>query len=170
MEEISFQLAQQGEIAIVLRLLKEAAIWMKEKGIDYWQDWVDPPSAFIGWIQSGFHHKEFYLVKRNETIIGCFRLQWNDEVFWGERKEPAGYIHSFTIDRKLAGQNFGKEVIKLIENICKQNNKEYLRLDCGRNLESLCHYYENIGFLPISETIVRGEKLILYEKRIRQSS
>jgi hypothetical protein len=36
--------------------LKDAAIWLGEREIDYWQDWLNPPVEFVCWIQEGFQN------------------------------------------------------------------------------------------------------------------
>jgi hypothetical protein len=165
--ELTFRLAHPDEITIVLQLLREAALWLREKQIDYWQDWLDPPPAFVHWIQKGFQQGEFYLVYSGGDLIGCFRLMWKDEAFWGERREPAGYIHSFTTVLKVAGERWGERILAMMEAHCAGMGKEYLRLDCGSRIENLCAYYEANGFRKAGTTIVRGEELTLYEKRIQ---
>jgi N-acetylglutamate synthase-like GNAT family acetyltransferase len=166
MDEIVFTRAGGNDLAEILRLLKEAAIWLKMKDINYWKDWIDPPEKFINWIKLGFERNEFYLIKQGDSIIGCFRLSENDELFWGKQDSPAYYVHSFTIDRKLNGKQLGIRVMKDIEKLCKELNKKYLRLDCSSTIPALKQYYENFGFSAVGETMVHGEKLTLYEKEI----
>lgn len=165
--DLYFRPAQPHEIIIVLQLLKEAALWLQKKQVDHWQDWVDPPLAFVQWIQQGFQNGEFYLVYQQSELIGCFRLQWEDDTFWGRRNEPAGYLHSFTTVRRLAGQRWGERILALIEAHCQAAGKEYLRLDCRSQVTDLCRYYESNGFQKVGTTTVRGEELTLYEKRIK---
>jgi N-acetylglutamate synthase-like GNAT family acetyltransferase len=166
MKQIIFRKARTEELEQGLLLLKEAAFWLQEKGIDYWQDWISPPPHFIDWIKQGFNQSEFYMVEKDKNVIGCFRLQWQDPVFWGEQGGNAGYIHSLTISRGLAGQGIGKCVLDLIESHCRQNGKELLRLDCGVDVKGLRKYYEQYGFKPVGEVTVLGERLALYEKQI----
>jgi hypothetical protein len=37
-------------------------------------------------------------------------------------------------------------IIKKVEEICRKNDKKYLRLDCGVTINRLCEYYKNQGF------------------------
>jgi ribosomal protein S18 acetylase RimI-like enzyme len=166
MDKIEFRKAKPNELNSVLLLLKEAALWLQKKGINYWQDWISPPPHFIDWIRDGFEKNEFYMVEKQVDVVGCFRLQWQDPLFWGEQENNAGYIHSFTISRNLAGQDIGKSVLNLIESYCRSNEKELLRLDCGVDIKGLRKYYEQYGFKPVGEVTVLGEQLVLYEKRI----
>jgi len=166
MEQLTFRKAEPEEIDTVLQMLKEAALWLRDKGIDYWQDWLDPPSLFTDWIKQGFDGNQFYLVQMSEQVIGCFRLQWQDPMFWGEQEDDAGYIHSLTISRKHAGQGIGAEVLRSIEAHCRENKKTFLRLDCGAGVKGLRRYYEALCFKPVGEIAVEGERLTLYEKAI----
>jgi GNAT superfamily N-acetyltransferase len=162
-----FRSAYQDEFILVLHFLKNSAIWLQERKIDYWQGWLDPSAEFVNWIKDGFENNEFYLIYQENEAIGCFRLQWADELFWGQRCEAAGYVHSFTVERRLAGQHIGKRALSLIESYCRQQGKDYLRLDCGKNVVRLCRYYEACGFRNVGETMIQGESMTLYEKKIR---
>ena len=52
--------AALGEADVVFALLRDAAVWLQGKGIDYWQDWHDPPPAHAKWIQRGLDSHEFF--------------------------------------------------------------------------------------------------------------
>jgi GNAT superfamily N-acetyltransferase len=145
-------------------LLKNAADWLQKKGIDYWQDWLSPPENFKDWIKQGFKEKQFFFVYEDNQLIGMFRLQWNDELFWGKQVDNSGYIHSLTVDRKHYGLGKGAMIIKEVENICRENHKNYLRLDCGVSVKRLCDYYKNQGFSSKGTVKVLGEELVLFEK------
>jgi len=164
--KIRLRLAHPEELSTVLDFLKEAAQWLQAKGVDYWQDWHSPPQNYIDSIHNGFAKDEFYIVEYDEKIIGCFRLQWDDECFWGQQKADAGYIHSFTIARHLAGKKIGVKVLNEIERICQKNGKNLLRLDCGAEAEGLRRYYEQYGFVMVGTTTVSDKELTLYEKSI----
>ena len=166
MEDITLQKAAPNEIDIVFSLLKEAALWLKRKNIDYWQNWINPQRIYVDWVKQGFKNHEFYFACIDNSIIGCFRLQWNDEMFWGKKEDQAGYIHSLTTSRKNAGADLGKRLIDTIEIYCRKNSKVFLRLDCGKHVKGLRKFYESIGFQDVGETIVHGEHCVLYEKAI----
>jgi hypothetical protein len=54
----------------------------------------------------------------------------------------------------------------MIEDVYKNNNKWYLRLDCGVDIERLCKYYEDYGFNPKGEVSIDIYQLRLYEKKL----
>jgi len=147
-------------------LLREAAEWLNGKNIDYWQDWINPPKIFKDWIIQGFEARQFHFVYEDSKLIGMFRLQWSDELFWGKQRDDSGYIHSLTVVRKYCGLGKGIKIIEKAEELCRKNNKNYLRLDCGISILKLCEYYKNQGFISKGNVEVLGEKLVLFEKAL----
>jgi GNAT superfamily N-acetyltransferase len=162
--DIALRKADVGELDKGLSLLKEAAEWLRDRGIDSWQNWHNPPQNHVKWVRKGFERNEFFFAEVAGEIVGCFRLQWDDPMHWGDRVGDAGYIHSFTVVRRLAGQGVGRQILSLVESHCRAAGKESLRLDCNKHVPGLCHYYENAGFKPVGEIAVAGEELVLYEK------
>jgi GNAT superfamily N-acetyltransferase len=146
--------------------LHSAAVWLRERGIDYWQSWHDPPATHVDWIDGGLAAGEFRMVESRGAAIGCLRIQDSDERFWGVRTEAAQYLHSLTIERTLAGQGIGREVIKMLERSAALDGAGLLRLDCGVDVAGLRAYYESCGFQAVGETTVDGERLTLYEKPV----
>lgn len=157
------------ELSTVLDLLHKAAVWLKSKNIDYWQNWLNPPDTHINWVKQGVENGEFRFAYESENeskIAGMYRLQYLDEDFWGRRDDKAGYIHSFTTHRDFKGNGIGRFILKSIEAELSQNGFDYLRLDCSPDVYGLCEYYENYGFEPREIIFFQGEKLRLYEKKI----
>ena len=121
----------------------------------------------IAWIKQGFDNSEFHFVEdENAELIGMFRLQFEDEIFWGKRNEKAGYIHSFTTNRSLKGNQTGYSIMRLIEQSLIEMDIHLLRLDCSLDVKKLCKYYEDFGFVPQGVITVQNERLQLYEKII----
>ncbi len=164
--DLDIKTAKEQDINIIFQLLKNAAEWLEGKGIDYWQNWHDPPEEFKNWIKTGFDNNEFYLVKYNKKVIGCFRLQWEDKIFWGEKNDEAGYVHSLTRLSSFNAKNVGRSILEWIEDYCRKMNKKYLRLDCGIDLLVLRGYYELLGFKNSGTVIVQNDELVLYEKEL----
>jgi len=164
--ELEIKLADISQLDFALSMLKDAGIWLKSKEIDYWQNWISPSDLYINWIKDGFLQNQFYFVNKANQNIGMFRLQWSDELFWGIQENNSGYLHSFRIKRDLHGQCLGYKALQLVENICKQNNKSFFRLDCTAQIERLCAYYENYGFKSVGEIFLMNERLKLYEKSL----
>lgn len=165
--QLTYRKVMMSEASEVFLMLKEAAEWLRERDIDYWQDWHNPLVQYREWILEGISKGEFrFAIADHNTIIGMFRLQEEDELFWGKRTDSSGYLHSFTTKRKYKGQGIGERILNDIEEMLHKKGVTFIRLDCGAKLEGLCNYYEEYGFTPIKEICLSGESLKLYEKRI----
>ena len=165
--ELNIKQAKADEIDTACKMLYDAALWLQGKQIDYWQNWLNPSKEHIAWIARGFENREFYFAyDEKNTIAGMYRLQFEDEFFWGKNNDKAAYIHSFTTRRDMAGKGIGKLILDVIEKQSKSSGIVYLRLDCSPEIAGLCKYYESYGFVRVKEVVVYGQTLRLYEKVI----
>ncbi len=168
-ENISFRRAEINELSLALSLLKEAALWLQNKNTEQWSFWINPPKEKADWIREGFENKEFYFVYRDEILLGMFRLLYFDEQYWGKRPDrfdKAAYVHSLTIKRKFAGQDFGALFLQMIEDKLRSEGIFKFRLDCMQSNLGLCHYYENQGFTKVGEVQMSWAMQNLYEKKL----
>lgn len=164
--QLRYKKVKMDEVDEVFLLLKESAEWLKDKEVDYWQDWHNPPDPYREWILEGIRKEEFYFAFDDMNIVGMYRLQDEDEVFWGKRTDKAGYIHSFTTKREYVGKGIGMLILRDIEKKSYEKGVTYLRLDCGWKVTGLRKYYEEYGFKVVGEVSLFGEILTLYEKEI----
>ncbi|MCF7885814.1 MAG: GNAT family N-acetyltransferase [Candidatus Marinimicrobia bacterium] len=163
---MEFLKLDKNDQEFVLKQLKEAAVWLKEQNIDYWQNWHNPSELHKNWIKEGLDKGQFYRVYDSDKLIGIFRLQYSDELFWGEHNDKAGYIHSFTTSRKMSGQDLGYKILDEITTLLRRKDCDYLRLDCGIKNKKLVEYYKNYGFEEAGTVEVHQECLQLLEKEI----
>ena len=164
---IQLNQAQGEELDLVLRFLRQAALRLQKKGVDQWQNWLDPAMEDLAWIKEGFESKEFFLViNEKEEVLGAIRIMSKDLLYWGEQAEEALYIHSLIILEKYAGQGIGKQVIEQVRNQAKALGYPWLRLDCNSANPALCSYYETQGFLQVGIRKFEDFSCNLYQKKI----
>lgn len=166
MGDVSIRVADMRDRDRIFELLREAAVWLRDRGVDYWQNWHAPPPLHVAWVEDGVTAGQFRMVERDERSIACFRLQDSDELFWGTHDEPSVYVHSLTVERALAGQGIGSLVLARIGEQASGGGARFMRLDCGVSADGLRRYYESQGFSPVGQTVVDGESLVLYEKSL----
>ena len=163
---MEFIALEESDLQLVLDYLKKSAEWLKSKDIDYWQNWHNPQKLYVDWIKEGLQSRQFYQVKQDSKPVGIFRLQYEDEMFWGKKNDRAGYIHSFTVNRDYSGKGWGYKILLEVEKLLKDDNRNLLRLDCGEDVAGLIKYYKNYGFNEVGNAEVGGEHLVLLEKKI----
>lgn len=151
----------------ILDLLKEAAHALKVKGTDQWSYWLNPPEEKVTWLKEGITNNEFYFIRNTKgTLMGMFRLLFEDELYWGKQKEEAGYVHSLVVKDEFKGQQIGKHAMKQIEELLIDKGIHLFRLDCVANNKRLCSYYESFGFKQVGQKQMPLSLNNLYEKRI----
>lgn len=115
---------------------------------------------------------EIYLVyKQGETeAIATFTLTWSDENAWGEEShnQKAGYLHKFAMDTNHRGKGYGQHIIQLAGAQVSQKDRNVLRLDCPKENQRLCHYYETVGFQLVGVNTKLKLDAALYEMQIKR--
>lgn len=163
---MNFIQATNSDLNAILIMLKNASITLHQKGIDQWGYWQKPPQEKINWLKQGIASNEFFFVHVNQLHIGMFRLLFEDELYWGKQVETAGYIHSLVIKPNFKGNQFGSEIIKIIEQQLIDKNIKRMRLDCVAYNKGLCAYYEELGFKKVGEVQMPHSLNNLYEKEV----
>jgi ribosomal protein S18 acetylase RimI-like enzyme len=166
---MQFRKANQDELTTALSLLKQAAQRLKDKQINQWGFWLDPPTERINWIKEGFDNNEFYFVENNHgEVIAMFRLMEEDEMYWGHQTDLAYYIHSLVVAPGHTGQKLGERIIEEVESMATTKGIKLLRLDCNASNPALCGYYERLGFVKVGEKQMPHSLNNLYEKVLGQ--
>lgn len=154
--------ARAGDWEIVLRILNEAAEWLRSKEIDQWQ------SAY--WtrtlISDGIRNGEVYLARLEGEVVGTITLQWSDPRFWGDTLIDAAYFHRLAIKREYAAKGLGRVLVEWAVNRAKAAGESFLRLNCSFENQRLRRYYEDAGFSYRGEARVRDLRFALYEKQL----
>jgi ribosomal protein S18 acetylase RimI-like enzyme len=164
---MQFRKALTDELPIALALLKQAAQALKDKGVNQWGFWLDPPFERINWIKEGFENNEFYFVVNDDNVaIAMFRIMEVDEMYWGHQADLAYYIHSLVVTPSHTGLKLGERIIKEVESMATTNRIKLLRLDCNASNLALCGYYERLGFVKVGEKQMPYSLNNLYEKSL----
>jgi ribosomal protein S18 acetylase RimI-like enzyme len=166
---ISYRLAHISEIKIALDLLKLAALRLKSKNIDQWQYWLNPSDEKVEWINSGFLNNEIYFIVDEAKIIGMYRLQNQDLIYWGDMNDSSNYIHSLVVIDEYTGNKIGSTLLKYLIEKARNNNVSFFRLDCNASNIGLCNYYLSLGFQKVGEVLMPHSLNNLYEIDLKGS-
>lgn len=143
-ESFIFRRAEIDDILSVIKLIENRCLWMKENGINQWDEEYLKFYNF-NYFKERVEKRELFLVENFQKIVGTFVLLEEDERW--ENDMPAYYIHNFATDTKIRG--IGSEIIEYCEDLCRENSKKTLRLDCNINNNKLNDYYEKKGFKTV---------------------
>ncbi len=134
--------AAADQVRAVLGLRDDLARWMLERGIEQWR----PGELPLEWIEECTSRGWVYLVPGGEKLVGSVTIVWEDPFIWGERPEPAGYIHLLMVDRDFAGHGVGRSLLGWAEGSILDSGRQLARLDCARGNGTLRSYYEGAGY------------------------
>jgi GNAT superfamily N-acetyltransferase len=156
--------AALNELPLILQILKEGAEALQAKGIDQWQGWHAPDEERLAWVQQGLEEGEFHFLEVEGQIIGMYRYLQHDELYWGPQKVAARYVHSLAVRAGWAGKGIGRQLMERLFVQAKKEGAAVFRLDCVATNTHLRQYYESLGFMPVGETALRGQRFTLFER------
>lgn len=143
-----FVVANLDQVGDVLRVLDEAAGWLRGRGIEQW------PSRFeASWVEGAIGRGETWLVEVAGQVAATVTLDWSDAV-WTGIPGNAAYLHRMAVCRRSAGT--GAVILTWAADVARQHGRDALRLDCVASNERLRAYYEAAGFVCRGDAVVAG--------------
>lgn len=161
-----FRTVAVDQSKVVFEMLNQASLRLKNKGIDHWQYWQDPPQFKIDWVNEGIHQRQFNFIYLGKMRIGMFRIMDEDLLYWGPQKGKAKYLHSLVILPKYNGKAHGQLVLSQLEQSLSKEKTNYLRLDCSADNHGLCNYYINLDYIPVRVHSMQNGDFQLFEKQL----
>ncbi|MBL1224697.1 GNAT family N-acetyltransferase [Enterococcus sp. BWR-S5] len=153
-------------------LLKDTALWLKERGSSQWGDVLEGTDKhnLLGAVQKG----DVYLFSKKHEVVGMAAI-WETPSAWDEElwKEvgfsgKAYYIHRLIVHPKYRGKGYGSEILTTIKEQFAKSAYE-LRLDCISSNPSLITLYSKNDFInqgSVKES--KGGQFELFSYRINQ--
>lgn len=165
MGAMTIEKAVAGDEPAVLAIMRDAAAWLKERGVPQWSGMLTPkgPELVDHRVKKGVA----YLASLNGEKIATVAILWEDAFTWDEKGGDglAGYIHGLAILRKYSGKNLGRNLLKWAMDEIRAK-RPVVRLDCMAENPRLCRYYEDMGFSFGGQKVLpTGFKVNLYEMK-----
>ncbi len=164
------RLAELEDLDQIIGVIRDAKDYLKEQGIDQWQDGF-PDEATIR--EDILSHKS-YVFTQDKEIIGFMALNLNEEesyqtIYEGEWKSNnSSYltIHRTAIRGDYRGKGLSLRMFFLAEQVAIQNHMRSIRIDTHRGnqlMQHLCvkYGYEYCGVIYLARS---GMERIAYEK------
>jgi GNAT superfamily N-acetyltransferase len=152
----------------VLELRDDLARWMLEHDVEQWR----PGELPMEWIQTCVSYGWVYVVLHDERVIASVTIVWNDPLMWGDRPDPAGYIHMLMVERAFAGHGIGRALLAWAEDFIVASGRRLARLDCVRSNRLLRRYYQRAGYALVGykalPEVEWAFEAALYEKPLKR--
>ena len=153
-----------NQIDEAIRIMKEVAMWGRNKGFRVWRDeWLTKKEL----ITIDAQPENFYIGKMDGVAVCAFILQRRDSEYWADAQDEAVYLHKLCVRREFAGKNMTRFIIEAIKQLCKKEGIRYIRLDTALDEKIVRKIYLKLGF-KIVDIIdyPNGRSIALYELNV----
>lgn len=159
--------ANTNQINEVFSVFSAAIINMEKQKIHQWDE-IYPDKEIIA---EDIARNQMYIGKIDNKIAVCFVLseEYDEEYKNGKWQWPDVkfcVIHRLCVSPDFQNQGIAAETLKYIENLCKSQGYDSIRLDCFTENPYSRKLYEKAGYSVVGYADWRKGRFELREKRL----
>ncbi len=168
---MKFMKAKVKDIPQIMEIIKDAQNYLRENGIDQWQNNYPNPEVLKNDIANG----NSYLIKDNSKIIATAAIIFGEDKTynyiedgeWITEKGKYGVIHRAAVAEKYKGQGIASIFFKETEKMAAEKDAISIRIDTHQKNNSMQRLIEKEGFKYCGIIYTAdGSKRLAYEKLI----
>jgi len=161
------------DIPVILEIIRQAQQYLKEQGIDQWQDGYPKKDT----IQTDMEHGVSYVYEENGKILGTMALIFEEEPTyqtiyegaWETEGIPYATIHRIAVADEEKGNGIAGKMLAEAERICRERNVYTLRIDTHEENASMRTWIQKNGFFYCGWIyLASGAKRLAFEKRMER--
>ena len=145
-----FRKTKYSEIPAVMKLINQAKSYMKEQGIDQWQNGYPNEGEIAMDIAKGYS----YVMEENGKIIGTMAVLFDgeptyDKIYEGSWKtDEKDYvaIHRVAVDSECKGKGIAGAMIDEVVNMCREKGVRSIKNDTHKDNLSMQRMQAKNGF------------------------
>jgi GNAT superfamily N-acetyltransferase len=148
--DLDLRLATTADLDVVVDILRDAARWLADRGIEQWPSDGFPAHTIAERIDRG----ETYLAEIDGMPVATVSIDWADPGMWGliqGNDGLAAYAHRMAVRRAWAGQRLGEQLLDFVRRKARDAGRPLVRLDCVTANRALCRYYEARGWTHVRD-------------------
>ncbi|MFC5466091.1 GNAT family N-acetyltransferase [Lederbergia graminis] len=129
---MEFRKSNSSDIQSIMKVISEAKVFLKEQGVDQWQNGYPNEES----IQTDIKHGESYvLVKKGEVVATAMVTFRGDPAYnlihegqWLSNEKYAA-VHRVAVSRDHKGLGLSTEILKHVEKLCLEHNVHSIKID-----------------------------------------
>ena len=152
----------KANIGIFSNVLVEAARNLDKLGMHMWDIKKLKPDVLL----KEYKIEDMKLCYENNELIGVYILQYGDKLFWSDDNSDFAVIHKLALLPEHKGKGYGRKLMATVDDICKSNNINSIRLNCGTFRTNLRKFYESCGFKAVDRVFIDNRDQMRYRKEL----
>ena len=164
---MKFQHAEKANLEEIIQLYKNAIAKMDEQNIPQWDE-VYPDCTIL---EDDINKNQMFVGKKNDKIAVCFVLneECDEEYKNGKWICPDSHfcvIHRLCVSPDFQNQGIAGETMKHIEEVCRAQKYDSIRLDCFTKNPYSRRLYDKCGYTVTGYADWRKGRFELREKKL----
>lgn len=162
----TLELAKLKDIEICDEIIRDGKEYQKEQDFIQWTD--EYPDTDI--ICSDIKDKKGYVLKIDGLIAGYMCIDFDGEPAYNNIEgkwlsdEPYAVVHRMAFSKNFRGNGLTGITFKLIEELCRKNNMNSIRVDTDFLNEIMQYILKKNGFKKCGVIVFQGSEKLAYEK------
>ena len=151
--------AVPADLAHILDMRAEAAVWLGAHGTDQWSRPFPDEATQTQRLLDGILSGETWMVRDGDATVATITVNsFANPLLWTpeECAEPARYVHKMSVRRSHAGTGLGGRLLDWAGDRAAADGAKWLRLDAWTTNKELQAYYQRQGFQHV-RTVVRTD-------------
>ena len=165
-----FQATTESNIPAILRIVAEAQLQLKELNVNQWQNGYPNRQTILEDIKKGY---SFVYTSKDEVMATLAFRTDKDPTYeiikgkWLSTTARYGTIHRMSVATRYKGQRLASQLFNLIEQKCKDQKIEWLRVDTHKNNTPMLKVIKREGFTYCGIIqVTDGSERLAFEKKI----
>lgn len=169
---MQFRKAAETDIDKILKIIGQAQAYLKEHGINQWQNNYPNVQTIQKDIADGCN----YVLLENNQIVATAAISFAGEktyasIYEGQWKTNRNYavIHRIAVDSQQKGRGVASEMIKQAERLCLENDRYSIKIDTHEKNQSMQRLLQKNSFQYCGIIYLEdGSKRIAFEKLLKE--
>lgn len=140
--------AVKTDLPRIGEIIAQAKLFLKEQGVDQWQDGYPDDSNLAGDVERGIG----YICREYGQILAYTAIDFNGEPAYSTlrgkwlNEEPYVVIHRMAVDNRVKGKGLAQKVFSLVETMALEAGVENVRVDTDESNHIMRHIIEKSGY------------------------
>ncbi len=152
----------------IMALVADAQNWLKEQGVDQWQDGYPTRELILSDILGGTN----YLIECNGVVAATAVVSFDGEPTYSRvvgkgwlNENRYAVVHRIAVSNEYRGRGIAKEILHYTEELCVENGVFDIRIDTHRNNRAMASLLKKMGYSHCGRiTLASGAAREAYQK------